>query len=105
MLLDAALRLFSKQGYRTTTVRDIAEAAGVSTGNLYHHFEDKEAIFRTLLDEYREITMSNRFPLMRALNSGVFPHNLEELGYAARDSVRLFRGYMVLHYVDAIEFE
>ena len=103
--MDAALRLFSRQGYRATTVRDIAEAAGVSTGNLYHHFADKEAIFRTLLDEYREITMSNRFPIMRALTTGVFPQNLEELAYATRDSVRQYRSYMALHYVDVIEFE
>jgi AcrR family transcriptional regulator len=105
VLLDAALRLFSRRGYRATTVRDISEAAGVSTGNLYHHFADKEAIFRTLLEEYREITISNRFPIMRALTAGVFPQNLEELAYATRDSVRQFRSYMVLHYVDVIEFE
>ncbi len=104
-LLDAALRLFSRQGYRATTVRDIAKAAGVSTGNLYHHFPDKEAIFRTLLDEYREITMSSRFPIVRALTAGVFPQNLEELGYATRESVRQYRSYMALHYVDVIEFE
>jgi TetR/AcrR family transcriptional regulator, cholesterol catabolism regulator len=105
VLLDAALRLFSRRGYRATTVRDIAEGAGVSTGNLYHHFADKEAIFQTLLNEYREITMSSRFPIMRALTTGVFPQNLEELAYATRDSVRQFRSYMALHYVDVIEFE
>ena len=49
LVLDAALKLFSKQGYRGTTVREVADAAGVSIGNLYHHFPDKEAIFRTLL--------------------------------------------------------
>ena len=105
MLLDAALRLFSRQGYRATTVRDIAEEAGVSTGNLYHHFPDKEAMFRTLLEEYREITMSSRFPIMRALTTGVFPENLEDLGFATRESVKQFRSYMALHYVDVIEFE
>lgn len=104
MVLDAALRLFSRQGYRATTVREIAEAAAVSTGNLYHHFPDKEAIFRTLLDEYREIVTSPRFNVSRALSSGVFPDNLESFGYAIRDSVRQFRSYMALHYVDVIEF-
>jgi TetR/AcrR family transcriptional regulator, acrAB operon repressor len=105
MLLDSALHLFSRQGYRATTVRDIAEDAGVSTGNLYHHFPDKEAIFRALLDEYREITMSSRFPIMRALTTGVFPENLEALGFATRESVQQFRSYMALHYVDVIEFD
>ena len=105
LVLDAALRLFSTRGYRATSVRDIAEAAGVSTGNLYHHFPDKEAIFRTLLDEYRDMVASEQFPLFRALQSGEFPDNLEDLGFAARDSVRQYRRYMLLIFVDVIEFD
>jgi AcrR family transcriptional regulator len=105
LVLDAALRLFSTRGFRATSVRDVAEAAGVSTGNLYHHFPDKEAIFRTLLDEYQEMTASEQFPLHRALQSGAFPDNLEDLGFAARDSVRQYRRYMLLVFVDVIEFD
>lgn len=104
-VLDAALQLFSRQGYRGTTVRDIAEQAGVSTGNVYHHFPDKETIFRTLLDEYAGIAASTRFPFVRALRSGHFPDNLEALGFAARDSVRQFRQYQALIFVDVIEFD
>ena len=37
-ILQAALRLFSKQGYRGTSIREIALEAGLSTGNVYHHF-------------------------------------------------------------------
>jgi AcrR family transcriptional regulator len=105
MVLDAALQLFSHQGYRGTSVREIAEAAGVSTGNLYHHFPDKESIFRTLLDDYWQLTETKRFPVNRALTNGIFPDNIEELGYAARDSVREYRRYILLIYVDVIEFE
>ena len=105
LVLDSALRLFSTCGFRATSVRDIAEAAGVSTGNLYHHFPDKEAIFRTLLDEYREIAASEQFPLYRVLQSGGFPDNLEDLGFAARDSVKQYRRYMLLIFVDVIEFD
>jgi AcrR family transcriptional regulator len=105
LVLDAALKLFSTQGYRATSVREIADAAGVSTGNLYHHFPDKESIFRTLLDEYRTIVTNPKFPMMRAFVAGRFPNNLEQIGFAARDSVRLYRQYMVLHYVDMIEFD
>ena len=36
-ILEAALDLFSTQGYRATSVRDIAARAEVSTGNVYHH--------------------------------------------------------------------
>ena len=104
-VLDAALHLFSHQGYRATTMREIADEAGVSTGNCYHHFEDKETIFRTLLDEFWAINDSKRYPYTRALASGHFPDNLEQLALAARDSVREFRSYIALIYVDVVEFE
>ena len=104
-VLDAALDLFSHQGYRATTMRDIAEKAGVSTGNVYHHFEEKEQIFRDLLDEFWSINESKRYPFTRALATGNFPDNLEQLGLAARDSVREFRSYIALIYVDVIEFD
>ena len=104
-VLDAALQLFSTHGYRATSVREIADAAGVSTGNVYHHFPDKESIFNTLLDELWTIADTRRFPFRRALVSGQFPDNLEALGAAARDSMREFRPYFALVYVDVIEFE
>lgn len=104
-VLDAALYLFSRNGYRATSVRDIAQRAGVSTGAVYHHFEDKDTIFRALIAEYEAITRTMRFPFMRVLQEGArFPDNIEELGFAARDSVRQFRQYLALIYVDVIEF-
>ena len=105
LVLDAALGLFAHQGYRATTIREIAQKANVSTGNVYHHFADKESIFQTLLGELTEAIGSRRFPFRRALSTGRFPDNLEVLGFAARDSVREFRDYFILVYVDVIEFE
>jgi AcrR family transcriptional regulator len=104
-VLDAALALFSHQGYRATTMREIADRADVSTGNVYHHFPDKDAIFRALVDEYLGITDTMRFPFTRVLHGpGQFPDNIEQLGFAARDSVRQYRDYLALIYVDVIEF-
>jgi AcrR family transcriptional regulator len=104
-VLDAALQLFAHRGYRATTVRDIADAAKVSTGNVYHHFPDKETIFRTLLDEFSLVTETKRYPFTRALLSGRFPDDIEQLGLAARESVAEYRDYIALIYVDVIEFE
>jgi AcrR family transcriptional regulator len=104
-VLDAALHLFSRNGYRGTSVRDIAERADVSIGNVYHHFPDKEALFSTLLSELWEIVDTPRFPFRRAMTSGQFPDNIERLAFAARDSVSEFREYMTLVYVDVIEFK
>lgn len=104
-VLDAALSLFAHQGFRATSVRDIADRAKVSTGNVYHHFADKEAIFRELLEEYQRVTVTKRFPFTRALTNGIFPDNLEQLGAGVRDSVREYREYVALILVDVIEFE
>jgi len=104
-ILDAALKLFAHRGYGATSVRDIAEEAGLSKGNVYHHFPDKEAIFRALLDQYFQAMSQPDFPFNRALASGAFPENLEELGRAARDTVRDYRDYVALIYVDVVEFD
>jgi AcrR family transcriptional regulator len=104
-ILDAALKLFSHRGYGATSVRDIAEAANVSKGNVYHHFPDKETIFRTLIDRYFETMSRPDFPFNVALASGTFPDNLEVLGRAARDMVRDYRQYVALIYVDVVEFD
>jgi AcrR family transcriptional regulator len=105
LILDAALKLFSHRGYGATSVRDIAEEAKLSKGNVYHHFPDKEAIFRGLLDRYFQAMSQPDFPFNRALASGAFPDNLEELGRAARDTIRDYREYIALIYVDVVEFD
>ncbi len=104
-ILDAALKLFSHKGYGATSVRDIAEEAGVSKGNVYHHFADKEAIFRELLNDYFSAMSTPDFPFNRALTTGTFPENLEQLGRAARETVRSYREYVALIYVDVVEFD
>jgi len=104
-ILAAALRLFSSQGYRGTSMRDIAQAASISTGNVYHQFPDKESLFRTLLHQYFAILASPDHPLLRALASGAFPQDLEALARAAREGVERYRAYVALIYVDVVEFE
>jgi AcrR family transcriptional regulator len=104
-ILDAALKLFAHRGFGATSVRDIAEAAELSKGNVYHHFPDKESIFRALLDRYFEAMSTPEFPFNQALAKGTFPENLESLGRAARETVRSYRDYVALIYVDVVEFD
>jgi len=47
----AAFRLFSQKGYSCTSVHDIAEEAGVQKSILYYYYENKEALYHTLLSE------------------------------------------------------
>ena len=51
-MLALAAELFAEKGFRATTVRDIADAAGVLSGSLYHHFDSKESIVDRLLSEF-----------------------------------------------------
>jgi AcrR family transcriptional regulator len=51
-VLALAAELFAEKGFRATTVRDIADAAGVLSGSLYHHFDSKEAIVDELLGNF-----------------------------------------------------
>jgi len=48
-VLAAARRLFSEQGYEGATIRDIAAAAGMSTGAVFANFSDKSDLFREIM--------------------------------------------------------
>ncbi|MGF6483614.1 AcrR family transcriptional regulator [Paraburkholderia sp. JPY419] len=53
-LLDAALRLMAEKGMEGMAINEITEAAGVGFGSFYNHFESKEAIYATLVDNVFE---------------------------------------------------
>ena len=48
-ILKTSLKLFSKKGYKATTVRDIAGAIGMKQSALYNHFKNKDEILETLI--------------------------------------------------------
>lgn len=56
-LLAAAWRLFGARGYAATSIDDIARRAGVTKGAFYHHFDDKQAIFRAVFEEAEQKLM------------------------------------------------
>lgn len=104
-ILKAALNLFSSVGYHGASMRDIAKASKLSTGNVYHQFPDKETIFKTLLEQYWEALSRPELPFNKALAEGAFPDDLEKLARGARASVDQYRKYVALIYVDVVEFD
>jgi AcrR family transcriptional regulator len=53
-LLVIAAELFASKGFRNTTVRDIADAAGILSGSLYHHFDSKESMVDEILRSFQD---------------------------------------------------
>jgi TetR/AcrR family transcriptional regulator, fatty acid metabolism regulator protein len=57
VILDAAVRVFARQGFHTCRVSDIADEAGVAYGLVYHYFSSKEEILDTLFLERWDVML------------------------------------------------
>jgi AcrR family transcriptional regulator len=49
-ILDAAMLVFRRHGFRRSSIEQAAEAAGLTRQALYHHFDSKEALFRAVIE-------------------------------------------------------
>jgi AcrR family transcriptional regulator len=58
LILDAAVRVFARQGFHTCRVSDIADEAGVAYGLVYHYFSSKEEILDTLFLERWDVMLT-----------------------------------------------
>jgi AcrR family transcriptional regulator len=99
---DAALELYMEQGYHATSMRQIADHAGLALGGIYNHFKSKEEIFEAIIIDkhpYKKI-----LPVILATES----EKLEEfLGNAMKIVIRELESepyYMKLMLIELIEF-
>ena len=104
-ILDAANRLFCEKGFHGTATRELAEAAGVSLGNIYNHFKGKEELFAALLARYEAEYFKPGQPLAKAFAAAPFPENIEAIGKASGETIHEFADYILLIYVDVVEFK
>ena len=58
LILDAAVRVFARQGFHTCRVSDIADEAGVAYGLVYHYFQSKDEVLDTLFLERWELLLA-----------------------------------------------
>jgi TetR/AcrR family transcriptional regulator, regulator of cefoperazone and chloramphenicol sensitivity len=92
---DTALRLFAERGIAAATVRDIAKAAGVSSGLVRHHFGSKEAL-RDACDSYA-------MDRMNRLREQIFAEGrLADQAFmvSVHPTARLMQGYLVRSMLD-----
>jgi AcrR family transcriptional regulator len=100
----AALRVFTRQGYHGTSVRDIAREAGVSIGNLYNYYRTKEALFVAVVRHYEERIEELRRKALAPIDDAFSARELARLARAIREIVYDNPDYWRLMYIDVIEF-
>jgi TetR/AcrR family transcriptional regulator, repressor of fatR-cypB operon len=86
LLLDAALKLFAERGFHGVAVPEVAQAAGVGTGTLYHYFDNKQELVNEL---YRDAKLKLRSHLL----DGVKDPDIEVSGAAAAWFFELWRRF------------
>jgi AcrR family transcriptional regulator len=57
-ILDAAMRVFRRHGFRRSSIEQAAEEAGLTRQALYHHFDSKEALFRAVIERLYESALA-----------------------------------------------
>jgi len=77
-ILAVARRLFSLQGFRGTTTRQIAEEAGINEAILFRHFRGKDALYWAVLEELRK-SVSSQKELQATIQSRASAKNDEDL--------------------------
>ena len=83
LILSTSAEMFARKGLRATTVRGIADAVGVLSGSLYHHFPSKDAIVDEVLSRYLDeiraryavVLASGKGPADRACTTSSWPRS------------------------------
>ena len=70
-ILDAALELFSREGYHSSRMDDIVSEGKVSKGSIYFHFPNKEQLFLALVDQFADLIERNVEEAIAQENVGI----------------------------------
>jgi AcrR family transcriptional regulator len=68
-ILEVAARLYSERGYAATSIRDLADAAGISSSTMYHHFANKQQILFEIVMDFMRTFDSEIVPSLADGNS------------------------------------
>jgi AcrR family transcriptional regulator len=69
-ILDAAMTVFRRHGFRRSSIEQAAEAAGLTRQALYHHFKSKEALFRAVIERLHESALAAEIAAASAKEKG-----------------------------------
>ncbi|HWY96751.1 MAG TPA: TetR/AcrR family transcriptional regulator, partial [Steroidobacteraceae bacterium] len=102
---EAALELFTTQGFHGTNIRDIAEKAGVSQGAIYTYYSSKEALFEKLVKTYRACMNAFHRRAVMLLTEPFSREGLKLLAMAIRSMVYDDAQHWLLLFIDILEFK
>lgn len=102
---DAARKLFIKQGFHATSMRDISHRAEVSLGNLYNYYATKEAIFESIINGYLTEIDEKLRVIFEQIDEPFEPASLRHLGEMVGDLVNEHSDFWLLMYIDVLEFQ
>ena len=100
----AALQVFVKQGFHGTSIRDIANASGVSIGNIYNYYKTKEDLYKAIAEHYESRMQALRASAIEGMDDMFDPQALLQFAGRLRDIVHNETDYWRLMYIDVTEF-
>jgi AcrR family transcriptional regulator len=104
-IAEAALQLFTRKGFHGTNIREIAKQIGVSTATIYTHYPSKEVIFKELAQRYRSNVEDWLEQTVKKIHAPFSRQGLVFLASAIKAKVRANPEYLLLIFIDVIEFK
>ena len=102
-ILDASYRLFVKQGFAATSMRDIAVRSRVALGGIYNHFSSKEAIFRTIIEGRHPLL--EIIPLLGSVEGDTVESFVRNAAHTLVDQLGRHPDFLNLMLIEIVEFK
>ena len=97
-ILESGKEMFLRNGYERTNLRDLCEAAGVTTGAFYRHFKDKEALFSALMEPAVNSIHTKYEAAADECFDNLGAGNTEEIWAVSAESVEAFIRIIYAHF-------
>jgi AcrR family transcriptional regulator len=102
LILEGAYQHFLRQGYHGTSMRQIAEEAGIALGGIYNHFSGKEEIFTAVLEAYHPI--HEIAPVIQASESATIEEYVRNAAMSMMAALERQPGFLNLIFIEIVEF-
>jgi AcrR family transcriptional regulator len=102
---EAAKKLFIKQGFHATSMRNIAAGAGTSLGNVYNYYRTKEEILGSIISKYQTTIDGRLRSIFDEIDQPLEPESLVRFGGQIKKMGNDHHDFWLLMYIDVLEFE